>query len=142
LTLPDEKLTADQAASTLFRFFRSNHVIDLRLIFGLAVLVFLIHVGVIVGLFSLAGLIALGTGLSRLQPALNSQPHTRSRLSHRPLLRAPTPPFLPSAISRRRFRFTAQYSPGLIFPLSSDWELSICSLAKSGLFAASVRYST
>jgi hypothetical protein len=61
ITLPDDKLTADQAASTLFRFFRSNHVNDLRLIFGLVVFVFLVHVAIIVGLLGVAGLIALGT---------------------------------------------------------------------------------
>jgi hypothetical protein len=63
-TLPDD-VSAAQAASTLFRFFRSNHVTDLRLIFGLAIVVFLIHVGVIVGFFDLAALIALGTGLAK-----------------------------------------------------------------------------
>jgi len=35
----DAKLTAEEAASTLFRFFRSRHVRDLRLIFGLVVLI-------------------------------------------------------------------------------------------------------
>jgi hypothetical protein len=66
LTLPDDKQTADQAASTLFRFFRSNHVNDLRLIFGLVVFVFLIHVAIIVLLFSVAALIALGTSLVKI----------------------------------------------------------------------------
>jgi hypothetical protein len=32
LTAPDAKLSAADSASTLFRFFRSRHVIDLRLI--------------------------------------------------------------------------------------------------------------
>jgi hypothetical protein len=40
---PDSDLTAGEAASTLFRFFRSNHVADLNLIATLAALVFLIH---------------------------------------------------------------------------------------------------
>jgi hypothetical protein len=61
ITLPDDKLTADQAASTLFRFFRSNHVNDLRLIFGLVVFLFLIHVAFIFLLLYLAAWYALGT---------------------------------------------------------------------------------
>jgi hypothetical protein len=43
----NENLSAEEAASTLFRFFRSNHVIDLKLIAGLALLVFAIHFSII-----------------------------------------------------------------------------------------------
>jgi len=45
--LDDEGLSAADAASTLFRFFRSKHVADLRFIFVAAIAVFFIHVFVI-----------------------------------------------------------------------------------------------
>lgn len=37
---PEDELTAEDAASTLFEFFRSKHVADLRLIFKLAIILF------------------------------------------------------------------------------------------------------
>jgi hypothetical protein len=40
---PDDQLTAHEAASTLFRFFRSQHVIDLKLIANLAILFLLLY---------------------------------------------------------------------------------------------------
>lgn len=40
---PDNQLTAAEASSTLFRFFRSNHVADLQLIAVSAAFVFLMH---------------------------------------------------------------------------------------------------
>jgi hypothetical protein len=43
----DDELSAADAASTLFRFFRSKHVADLRFIFVAAIAVFFIHVFVI-----------------------------------------------------------------------------------------------
>jgi hypothetical protein len=43
LTVSDPDLTAEESASTFFRFFRSRHVRDLRLIFALAVFAFIIH---------------------------------------------------------------------------------------------------
>ncbi len=43
----NDYLSADEAASTLFRFFRSNHVIDLRLIAGLVLIASAIHFGII-----------------------------------------------------------------------------------------------
>jgi hypothetical protein len=42
----NEELDAEDAASTLFRFFRSKHVLDLKLIFGLTLVVLIIHVAV------------------------------------------------------------------------------------------------
>ncbi|HYA05373.1 MAG TPA: hypothetical protein VEF90_05735 [Xanthobacteraceae bacterium] len=44
LTVPDEELSAKEAASTLFRFFRSKHVVDLKLIFVVTATVLLFHV--------------------------------------------------------------------------------------------------
>jgi hypothetical protein len=41
---PSVDLTAAESASTLFRFFRSKHVGDLKLIFSLAILLFAIHI--------------------------------------------------------------------------------------------------
>jgi hypothetical protein len=40
----DEELNAHDAASTLFRFFRSNHVLDLQLIFRMTFVVLVAHV--------------------------------------------------------------------------------------------------
>jgi hypothetical protein len=40
----DDNLTAEESASTLFRFFRSKHVVDLKLIFALALFVLLAHI--------------------------------------------------------------------------------------------------
>jgi len=44
----DERLTEEQAASTLFRFFRSNLIVDLRLIFFLAIVLFIAYFGIVV----------------------------------------------------------------------------------------------
>lgn len=44
----ENKLTADEAASTLFRFFRSKHVLDLKLIFVLVVMIFAVHASYVV----------------------------------------------------------------------------------------------
>jgi hypothetical protein len=52
ITAPDVDLSADEAASTFFRFFRSRHVADLRLIFKAAVGVFLVHVVIVLVLGS------------------------------------------------------------------------------------------
>jgi hypothetical protein len=62
LTLPEHQLSARDAASTLFRFFRSKHVVDLRLIFTLASFVLLIHICIVV-LFT-------GTPLNYIGPAV------------------------------------------------------------------------
>ena len=43
ITLPESDLTAAEAASTFFRFFRSRHVADLRLIFRVVIAVFIFH---------------------------------------------------------------------------------------------------
>src|SRR5262249_45596855 len=40
----DEELDARDAASTLFRFFRSNHVLDFNLIFNMALVVLVIQI--------------------------------------------------------------------------------------------------
>jgi hypothetical protein len=48
LFVSDVDLTAEESASTLFRFFRSKHVVDLKLIFTLALLVLAAHIGVVV----------------------------------------------------------------------------------------------
>jgi hypothetical protein len=54
----NDNLSADEAASTLFRFFRSNHVIDLRLIAGLVLIASAIHFGIIL---AFEGIEPLGT---------------------------------------------------------------------------------
>jgi hypothetical protein len=43
LVRDDDKLTAEESASTLFRFFRSKHVVDLRLIVTVTIWVFVFH---------------------------------------------------------------------------------------------------
>lgn len=58
---PDRELKAAEAASTLFRFFRSKHVADLRLI--LCVVVFLWGVGMLVALLAVLGMLY---GIERL----------------------------------------------------------------------------
>jgi len=45
---PERTLSKDESASTLFRFFRSKHVIDLRLIFTVTFVIFLLHVVIVV----------------------------------------------------------------------------------------------
>src|ERR1700744_644177 len=40
LRSPDSELSAAESASTLFRFFRSKHVVDLKLIIAAALLLF------------------------------------------------------------------------------------------------------
>src|SRR5262249_21616582 len=50
LTLPDEQLTKEEAASTFFRFFRSKHVDDLRLIAKAASIGFLIFFVVVIAI--------------------------------------------------------------------------------------------
>src|SRR5450631_4013267 len=71
LTLPDVKQTAEESASTLFRFFRSKHVVDLKLIFTFAVLPLVYYI-LIVLLFGLpsalhhVGAISAGDSLSGL----------------------------------------------------------------------------
>jgi hypothetical protein len=44
----NEQLTAEESATTLFRFFRSEHVVDLRLIAKLAVSLFIFHLVLVV----------------------------------------------------------------------------------------------
>jgi len=71
LTLPDAKLKAEESASTLFRFFRSKHVVDLQLIFTFAVLPLLYYILIVlfVGLPSAlhhVGAISAGDSLSEL----------------------------------------------------------------------------
>jgi hypothetical protein len=71
LTLPDVKQTAEESASTLFRFFRSKHVVDLQLIFTFAVLPLLYYILIVlfVGLPSAlhhVGAISTGDSLSEL----------------------------------------------------------------------------
>jgi hypothetical protein len=56
LRSPDVDLTAKESASTLFRFFRSKHVIDLKLIVAAAVLFLGIHIVVVL----FAGLLDIG----------------------------------------------------------------------------------
>jgi hypothetical protein len=69
LLLPERRLSAKESASTLFRFFRSKHVADLRLIFVLATIGIIIHVGVVLRLEGLSasesslGYIGSGLGL-------------------------------------------------------------------------------
>jgi hypothetical protein len=53
LTASDKELNAGQAASTLFRFFRSKHVVDLRLIAAMAAMVFCVHCAIVLYLGSL-----------------------------------------------------------------------------------------
>jgi hypothetical protein len=68
---PGEKLNAEEAASTLFRFFRSKHVRDLRLFVKLALFLFVIYVGAVLLLtfaapilhWYLGGRAVYGTGL-------------------------------------------------------------------------------
>ncbi len=43
LTVPEDKLTAEESASSLFRFFRSKHVGDLKAIFVLTISVLVVH---------------------------------------------------------------------------------------------------
>jgi hypothetical protein len=45
--VPTEELTAKESASTLFRFFRSKHVRDLKLIFASALFVLALHLFVV-----------------------------------------------------------------------------------------------
>jgi hypothetical protein len=47
LFVSDVDLTAEESASTLFRFFRSKHVVDLKLIFTLALFVLAAHIGTV-----------------------------------------------------------------------------------------------
>jgi hypothetical protein len=47
LCADNDNLSAEESASTLFRFFRSNHVIDLRLITGLVLIASAVHFGII-----------------------------------------------------------------------------------------------
>jgi hypothetical protein len=53
--LSDVQLTKDEAASTFFRFFRSKHVDDLRLIVKITVLIFTIHVILVIILAIIMG---------------------------------------------------------------------------------------
>jgi hypothetical protein len=43
----DAKLSAEESASTLFRFFRSRHVRDLKLIFAIALIICLSHIALV-----------------------------------------------------------------------------------------------
>jgi len=43
LTVRDDELTAEESASSLFRFFRSKHVVDLKAIFALAIFILVFH---------------------------------------------------------------------------------------------------
>ena len=54
--VPTAELTEAESASTLFRFFRSQHVKDLKLIFTAALFVFLSHLAIVL-------LVGVGTGL-------------------------------------------------------------------------------
>lgn len=47
LCADNDNLSADESASSLFRFFRSDHVIDLRLIAGLVLIASAVHFGII-----------------------------------------------------------------------------------------------
>ena len=47
VTAPDEALSATEAASTIFRFFRSKHVVDFKLIFLLALVVLIFHIVIV-----------------------------------------------------------------------------------------------
>jgi len=46
VTVPNDKLTAEESASSLFRFFRSKHVGDLKAIFALAIFILVFHLAV------------------------------------------------------------------------------------------------
>lgn len=76
LTAPNETLDAHEAASTLFRFFRSDHVIDLRLIALATGIVFVFHIsiavlfGLVVGFSHVVAPIAHAFGIS--SPFLHS----------------------------------------------------------------------
>jgi hypothetical protein len=48
---PEQDLTAEESGSTVFRFFRSKHVADLRLIVRLAILMLMVH-ALFVGIFA------------------------------------------------------------------------------------------
>jgi hypothetical protein len=63
LVYDDDDLTADESASTLFRFFRSRHVIDLKLIVTLTIFALLIH-------FLTVFVFAIGKPLAHLVIAL------------------------------------------------------------------------
>jgi hypothetical protein len=49
--LDDSELDAGDAASTLFRFFRSCHVVDLKLFLSLAIIFLCVHFGIILLFF-------------------------------------------------------------------------------------------
>lgn len=79
----DEELDARDSASTLFRFFRSRHVRDLKLIFFVAIAVLFIHIGIAIILAGLqlhsagsaagganAGTAAVGSLATYLGPAV------------------------------------------------------------------------
>ncbi|HEX4409328.1 MAG TPA: hypothetical protein VH206_11200 [Xanthobacteraceae bacterium] len=63
LVSDDRELKADEAASTLFRFFRSRHVIDLRLIVTLTMIISSIHLLVVL-VFAVARIHHAAEGLS------------------------------------------------------------------------------
>ncbi len=73
LAAANDNLSADESASTLFRFFRSNHVIDLRLIAGLVLIASAIHFGIVL---AFEGTESLATFWDQLQssfaPALEA----------------------------------------------------------------------
>ena len=126
----NEELPAEDAASTLFRFFRSKHVADLKLVANLALILLVFHILLVVTSSVVTDdppLKYIRNSL-RIWHALDGSSrvsfHRWSRMSVRPL------------------RFTAPSSRGPIFPPLSGLALSICSPARSRRCVASVRSST
>jgi hypothetical protein len=75
----EDELTAKESASTLFRFFRSEQIIDLRLIATLALILFVIHLGVVLAFSVVNPLIYFFFHLSNLQFTLTGALNVVSR---------------------------------------------------------------
>jgi hypothetical protein len=96
---PEEELTAEESGSTLFRFFRSKHVADLRLIVRLAIAMLIVH-AFFVGIFAAEDVHDLSTAPQSAPVTI-----TGSTLSSLSITVAPEPKPRPATFGGKALEF-------------------------------------